>query len=332
MFSSIKTIRQIYFIKRPFLLNHKINIACDCRCRFCSSWQIEEEPETLLSRVEIESLLDRAAQAGMLSYSVWGGEPLLREDAPQIMAHAKKRKFFTTISTNAGLLRERADEFTASTDLFLVSLDGIGKTHDKVRGLPGLFDKVVEGTRYLRGKGARVRLYYNVNTMTAGDVEEAARLARELKVSIFYFPMVRFAGYNDKLLLGREEEKEVFGRIIRLKAGGYPVVNLGSYLRLIRDGQKTDCNFPEFHVYVDYDGALYSCDLGPDHKLATWGDAREVNLAELFDSEKFKAKTKELASCNACRLSCGEIGAGSPLLQFPVRAWTRLQHEWMFQR
>jgi MoaA/NifB/PqqE/SkfB family radical SAM enzyme len=319
----------VYLRRRPFLLNHKINIACDCRCKFCNSWQIEEDPQLLLSRAEIEGLLDRAAGLGMLSYSVWGGEPLLREDAPAILAHARKRGFFTTLSTNASRLTERAAEFIPHTSLFLVSLDGIGKTHDHIRGCPGLFEKAVAGIELLRRERARVRLYYNVNRQTLDDVRRAAELARELKVSIFFFPALRFPGYNDDLVLEREAEKKIFAEIMALKAAGFPVANLKSYLRVIRDDEKLQCRFPQYHIYVDYEGTIYTCDLGPDRKLAVWGNAKTADLAALFASEEWKRKTRELADCNACRLSCGEIGAGSPLSQFPVRAWTRITQEWL---
>jgi MoaA/NifB/PqqE/SkfB family radical SAM enzyme len=332
MFSPLKTLGMIYLKKRPFILNHKVNIACDCRCRFCNSWQIEERPESLMALDEIKSMLDQAAAVGMLSYSAWGGEPLLREDTHEIMSHARKRGFFTALSTNGSLLADRADEFIPHTSLFLISLDGIEKTHDKVRGFPGLFDRVVKGIELLRGRGATVRLFYNVNMMTLEDVAGAAKLAKELSVSIFYFPVVKFPGYNDQITLDRDTEAQVFGRIIGLKREGYPVLNLNSYLRVVRDGSGIKCHFPGYHIYVDYDGTAYTCDLGPDRKLAVWGDVREADLSALFKSEEFRAKARELINCNACRLNCGELGSGSPLLQFPVRALTRLQHEWLFQR
>jgi MoaA/NifB/PqqE/SkfB family radical SAM enzyme len=220
MFSPLKTLGMIYLKKRPFILNHKVNIACDCRCRFCNSWQIEERPESLMALDEIKSMLDQAAAVGMLSYSAWGGEPLLREDTHEIMSHARKRGFFTALSTNGSLLADRADEFIPHTSLFLISLDGIEKTHDKVRGFPGLFDRVVKGIELLRGRGATVRLFYNVNMMTLEDVAGAAKLAKELSVSIFYFPVVKFPGYNDQITLDRDTEAQVFGRIIGLKREG----------------------------------------------------------------------------------------------------------------
>ena len=332
MFSPLATLKALYWRRRPFMLNHKINIACDCHCQFCNSWQMKEKPEELLSRPEIETLLDRARAAGMISYSIWGGEPLLREDTPAILAHARRLGFFTTVSTNASRLQERAAEFMPHTSLFAVSLDGIGETHDRVRGFPGLFDRAVAGIERLRADRARVRIIYNVNLKTAADVTAAAQLARRLRVSIFYMPAIPLAGYNEAVLLDDETRRRAFDEVLRLQAEGYPVLNLRSYARVIRDGTSIACHFPKYHIYVDFDGALYTCDLGPRSKLAQWGDCREVDLAALFDRPEFRAKTRELERCNACRLSCGEIGSGSPLWQFPVRALTRVRHELLFQK
>ena len=331
MFSPLQILKMLYITKRPFMLNHKINIACDCRCKFCNSWQIEEDPETLLDISEIRGLLDQAKRCVMLSYSVWGGEPLLREDTPAALQYARQLGFFTTISTNGSLLAERADEFVPYTHRFIVSMDGLSKTHDSVRGFPGLFDKVADGIESLKKKGAKVRLFYNVNNRTIDDVAVAAELAKKWKVSIHFSPVLGIIGYNDNLLLTAEQTKEIFSEIISLKKQGYPVLNLHPYLKIIRDGSQVTCHFPRYHVYVDHDGLIYSCDLGPEHKPAVWGNIRETDLSALVSSKSFRKRTKEMESCNACRLSCGEIGAGSPLLQFPVRAWTRLRHEFIFQ-
>ena len=331
MFSPLKTLFMTHVKKWPFMLNHKINIACDCHCRFCDIWKIREDPEQLLSQGEIEDLLDQGGRVGVLSYSIWGGEPLLREDLPALMAHARRLGLFTTISTNGSLLKQRASELVPHTSLFLVSLDGIGETHDRVRGFPGLFEKTVAGIEAVKKAGARVRLFYNVNKLTMGDVAEAARLARELRVSVFYFPVVKLEGFNERLVLSREEEREVFDEILRLKSEGLPVLNLRSYLRVIRDDRRVACRFPWYHLYVDWDGRVYSCDLGPGRWLAAWGHARDLDLAALFESPEFKQKARELENCNACRLSCAEIGYSSPLAQFPFRLYYRLRHEWLFQ-
>jgi radical SAM superfamily enzyme YgiQ (UPF0313 family) len=56
------------------------------------------------------------------------------------------------------------------------------------------------------------------------------------------------------------------------------------------------------------------------------------NLREFFNSQPWQDKAFDLESYKQCRLSCAEIGAGSPLLQFPVRAWLRVRHELLFQR
>jgi len=333
MFSPLKIISMVYMRKRPFMLNHKINIACDCRCKFCNSWRIDEDPDTLLDTSDVKDVLDQADEAGMLSYSMWGGEPLLREDSAEVMAYAHGKGMFTTISTNASLLAERAEELSPHTSLFLISLDGIGETHDKVRVLPGLFDKAVAGIEAVKKRGAKVRLFYNVNRISYPDVEEAARLARKLKLSIFYFPILHIPGYNENVLLDDEIRRETFGKILSLKRKGFPVLNLGSFLKVIRDGREARCRFPWYHVYLDYDGQLYTCDLGPmpEHKPAIWGDVRNTDLLELFRSEEWRGRMRELEGCNACRLSCAEIGSGSPLFQFPIRALTRLRHEWIFQ-
>lgn len=322
----------IYILKRPFFLNHKINIACDCRCKICNSWKKKEDKSILLTRDEIEALLENASRAGMLSYSIWGGEPLLREDTSSVLAYAKKLGFFTTVSTNASLLEERAEELAPHTSLFTVSLDGMRETHDHIRGFPGLFEKVVRGIEEVRIKGGKIRLFYMVNADNIKDIEQTAGLAKELGVSISFYPLLNFPGYNDSLCLSPEQTRETFDNILKLKREGYPVVNLSSYLKVIRDDKKVKCHFPKYHIYVDWEGTLYTCDLAPDNKHIKWGDIRDVDLFELISGQELRKQAKELENCNQCRLSCAELGYGSPFVQFPERILSRVRHELLFQK
>ena len=72
----------------------------------CNSWLTREDKDKLLSREQIKSVQEEANRLGMFVYAIAGGEPLLREDCPEIVAHAKALGFMTLISTNAGLLEK----------------------------------------------------------------------------------------------------------------------------------------------------------------------------------------------------------------------------------
>ncbi len=90
-----KALWQMRIRKRPFVLSHAINSRCNMRCGFCEYWK---ESGSQMDLEEVFRLLDEARDFGILAYNAWTVEPLLREDLPEILAHAKGQGERTYIS------------------------------------------------------------------------------------------------------------------------------------------------------------------------------------------------------------------------------------------
>lgn len=145
---------------RPLPMNLTLSLTyrCNSRCATCNVWKrppektVGEGPTTELSVEEWDRVLRSLGQAPYW-ITVSGGEPLLREDAVEIirLAVAHCRPTILNIPTN-GLLPKRiaqsVDEVTAAfPDLAVVvnlSLDGWGEDHDRIRGVPGNFERAIE--------------------------------------------------------------------------------------------------------------------------------------------------------------------------------------------
>ena len=109
-----------------------------------------------------------------------GGEPTLRHDVSQIIDmfvanNAVKR---VIVPTN-GLIKSRVCDMVEAAlshnpriDLYLnIALDGYGKTHDRIRGVPGNWEKTldcIEALYPLKGKYAN-RFRLNVNTVVCAE-------------------------------------------------------------------------------------------------------------------------------------------------------------------
>ena len=79
-----------------------------------------------------------------------GGEPLLHKDFIPLIKIIKKNGLSCNIFTNGTLLSKYANEIiNAEIDRVMISVDGLGATHDKIRGVKGSFSKVVEGINKL---------------------------------------------------------------------------------------------------------------------------------------------------------------------------------------
>ena len=109
-----------------------------------------------------------------------GGEPTLRHDVSEIIdMFIRNNGVRRLIIPTNGLVRERVCQIVdralgshPSLELYLnIALDGYGKTHDRIRGVPGHWEKTLECIEALypvkEKYGDRLRL--NVNTVVCAD-------------------------------------------------------------------------------------------------------------------------------------------------------------------
>ncbi len=124
-------------------------------------------------------------------FGVTGGEPLLHRDSLTVMEYIKGLGLYCSCTTNATLLdRESARRLVVSgLDLLVVSFDGLGETHDRIRGVRGAFDKALAGVKQvLAARGAAGRAYplVHVNSVMSplnqGGLVELVRFFADLGV------------------------------------------------------------------------------------------------------------------------------------------------------
>jgi MoaA/NifB/PqqE/SkfB family radical SAM enzyme len=298
--------------RRPFLLYYKPTARCDCRCRICDRWERPGNRAEELSLPEVEDTLARFRRAGAVVLTMWGGEPLLRDDLPAILAAAKRLGYRTSLCTNASRLGERAAAVAPLLDVLLCSLDGLGERHDELRGVRGLFDRAVRGIEAARRHGrADVKIWTVVHRRNRCEIEPLARLARDLSVGIELFPLARIAGHNDELVLSAAERDAAFAEAQALKRRGLPIRNPDRALALMRTGAPFRCNFPTIAVSFDHRGTVHCCEDPQGTPLHEWGDRRGLDLDELYRSVAYRRVTRQLRSCNRCLLPCVAELAGS---------------------
>jgi MoaA/NifB/PqqE/SkfB family radical SAM enzyme len=166
-----------------------------------------------MSGEQAKDVISQIARLGVPHMIFAGGEPLLREDLPELIAHAHQLGIVTRMSTNGLLLtRERVRELKrAGLDVCGVSLDSPdAEVHDRLRGVPGTFDRAVRGLRYLREEGVFTKLLgcASRENVSSGGVERLIELGRELRVSTIYLllPIMagRWADAQHEVLTGSE--------------------------------------------------------------------------------------------------------------------------------
>lgn len=254
-----KAIWQMQIRKRPFVLSHAINSRCNMKCSFCEYWKTEGEE---MKREDIFKLLEDARAFGILVYNAWTVEPLLREDLPEILAHAKQLGMVTSLITNGLLLEKRAEELK-NLDYLSVSVDGTS-SYKEIRGIS--LDRIIPGI--IKAKSI-IKTPILMNCVISGknldDIEELISMAKDMNLKISFEPMYEFGGieedtWNDMGIRDTDKYRRTVDRIIEMKKEGYPIINSYTYLKMVRD-LRTEfvCHANEIILDVTADGSIENC-------------------------------------------------------------------------
>jgi MoaA/NifB/PqqE/SkfB family radical SAM enzyme len=148
---------------RPRLLPLNMTVSVTYRCNSrCLTCHVYEKKADELSTEEFDRVFASLGRAPYW-YTMSGGEPFLRSDLPAICESAYRHNSpgIINIPTN-GLLSDRippmvdeiAGKCAGSQVIVNLSLDDVGERHDRIRGVPGNFEKALETYRGLRALGA----------------------------------------------------------------------------------------------------------------------------------------------------------------------------------
>ncbi|MGH9824594.1 MAG: radical SAM protein, partial [Blastocatellia bacterium] len=150
---------------------------CNAFCRTCFYWEELNRPGDLTFE-QIQKISKTMPPITDLWLS--GGEPSLRKDVPEIIDTFVANNGVTRIiiPTN-GLVKSRIFQIVdralgsnSGLDLYLnVALDGYGETHDRIRGVPGNWEKTLDCIESLYPLKATYgdRLKLNVNTVVCAE-------------------------------------------------------------------------------------------------------------------------------------------------------------------
>lgn len=231
----------------PLLAGFKLTHRCNLRCRACPFWRREAGD---MPWPTVGESLEKLHRLGVRLVIFEGGEPLLWHDGGKgfadVAARARERFVSVGLTTNGTL-----PFHDLPVDVAWVSLDGLGPTHDALRG-PS-FERAVEHLRAARG---RVRAYANVtvNRRNAGEIPELVRRhAADVEGFTFQFHYPYGRGEED-LTTPWPVRREVLGELRALRDEGYPVALSRACLRALAENRWTCHDF--LLANVEPDGSL----------------------------------------------------------------------------
>jgi MoaA/NifB/PqqE/SkfB family radical SAM enzyme len=319
---------------KPEVVSLAVTNRCNSHCIMCNMWKRSKENPDIkrleLSPREITDLLSRPLFSGLVEVDLTGGEPHLRGDLVDIALRIAglKQKFLprlrSIVITSNGLLPDKIIanyqkilEGIKGTNIDLVtvaSLDGIGETHDKIRGTRGAF-KLATGTinRLLELKRNYPNHFIGVKTTVLpenidsldGILDFAAKDDLFTIISPVFFTEARFRNYESResLRLGPADYEKLRRFYSR------PELNTNYFYSRIRGflstGKKSwSCTATYNYLFIEFDGTVYPCELLSE----PIGSIREQSPEAVWHSARAHHWRTRIEKTEQCR-DCIEPGA-----------------------
>jgi MoaA/NifB/PqqE/SkfB family radical SAM enzyme len=208
-------------VRTPLFCGHKITYNCNLKCKMCPFWK---RSNIDLSTENEKAVVRQIYDSGACAIAFEGGEPLLRKDLSEILAFSRSLPLQTSLITNGTLLESKIDDVAKYINgAIYVSLDGLEKTHDLIRGVSGCFKKTIQG---MIAASKKVPVIINTTIMAenVNEIEDLVKLAKELDIKISLAVAYEYfeAEASTPVYL---EIKDIAEKLVELKKNGYPLMN-----------------------------------------------------------------------------------------------------------
>jgi radical SAM protein with 4Fe4S-binding SPASM domain len=146
----------------PYRMDLAVTYRCQNDCAHCYNARPRTFPER--PAADWKRMIDRLWDLGIPHVVFTGGEPTLRRDLPELIAHAEAKGQITGLNTNGRALHDPAfvkSLVDAGLDHVQITLEShAAAVHDAVVGAPGAWAQTVAGLR----NALDTRLYVMTNT------------------------------------------------------------------------------------------------------------------------------------------------------------------------
>lgn len=285
------------FLRNPFkpaALSLAVTGRCNSHCVMCNIWKTGRESGSAgkaeLSAQEIINLLSGPIFADLVELDITGGEPHQRSDLVEIINGVMNLKvkhlklLRSIIVTSNGFLTARildsyrtilsANQDTGVDLVSVISLDGIGEIHDRIRGTPGAFNRVKETITGLVGlRREYPQLIVGIKTtvlpINIASLNEIYDFAVEKGLFHIISPVIftecRFRNMErrDKLALGQNEIVKLIDFYSRKELNhNYFYSLMRNYL--LSGRRQWLCSAMQNYAFVESDGTVYPCEIIPE--------------------------------------------------------------------
>jgi MoaA/NifB/PqqE/SkfB family radical SAM enzyme len=187
---------------------------CNANCTQCYE-KFEHKTKSSLTTEETKNIIDQFYKLNGLLIYFCSGEFLLRPDALELISHARKKNILVNVVTNGLILDEPLLKKLKSIDLnkLVVSFDSSNPiSHDKNRGVPGIFNKASNGLKKATELGIDTQIWTYISNSNFNELDGIIELSKQIskKYVFVFFPLLSgnyFNRFDENLSF---EEREYF--------------------------------------------------------------------------------------------------------------------------
>nr|WP_255411363.1 radical SAM protein [Halobacteriovorax sp. HLS] len=320
----------------PFVLHIRITSKCNLSCPFCylKEGLNQEEPD-LLSIDEWKKILISIPRTTIID--ITGAEPFMAKNFKEFLILLKQMGFKCSVTTNGTVYNDSMIDtiINSSIEYILISLDGMNKKHNELRGSSNAFERTEEFITLLKSesKRAKKKLIINVKTMLLDEnIEEIIPLIRHcdskvrpdiITVNLPFQNNARGGRLFENDFLSSKYQtgntfkftnpskvieviKDIFNieKSIKTPIIFKPSISKSSLIEYIKDPSKMsakNCKLYKNNVTLYYDGTLTPCDIS--FKVS---NIRELgyDLKKLYIHEDYKKFSNLMKSNNKACEGC----------------------------
>lgn len=255
-----------------------------------------------------------------------GGEPLLRRDLEELVAHGSRLGLSMVVGTNGVLLDEpRAASLKASGALGVgISLDSLDPAlHDDFRGCPGSWEKTLAGMEACRRLGLPFQVHFSITERNAGEVPSMIEFARSVGAHVLNAFFLVCTGRGESMSdITPATYERVLEQLVTAQAGSDGLIvrarcaphfkriayqsNPQSPLTRAQGYEGGGCLAGTHYCRITPEGAITACPYIPDEE----GSIRDTPFWDIWDASPTFGELREprlAGKCGECEYQklCG---------------------------
>lgn len=291
---------------------------CQMRCQMCNIWKNPTDPKKEITAKELEILPD------FQFINITGGEPMLRDDISEIIEVLSRKSKRIVISTSGYHFDKIHDLARKYPKLgFRVSIEGLSRKNDELRGVDGGFDRGMKTLLGLKKMGIKdIGFGITVSNHNSEDMLWLYELGRSMgmEFATASFHNSYYFHKYDNIITNKDEVTANFRKLaIMLMKENHPkswfraLFNLGLIGFIDGNRRMLPCEAGSMNFFIDPYGEVLPCNgLEESCWKKSMGNIRNAeSFSAIWDSSEAK-EVRELV--RTCPKNCWMVGTASPVM------------------